>query len=505
LTKKPSLAQRTVSSISWNFIGNIAQIVIAFVRSVLLARMLPVEAFGIYAWAHSVTSLTSVLPDFGLGGAFLHRAPETKNEGDAAAVQFTLQIILTLIWAASLTAGALLFVRQQPRRIALVWTTAMAIGSYLSRTPRLILARRVVHRRLALVNLMDTVSATFVALLLAWQGATLWALLATDLTTLLVNVIGFYVWRPVWKPRVSWNPAAMRYFLSFGGRNVIGTALLRALDRLDDLWVGTFLGNAAAGLYSRAYQFAIYPRKILASPVNMVTSGTYAELKDNRKRLSQAFYRINALLVRSGFLIAGILALIAPEIIRLLLGRKWMPMLNAFRLMLVYTMFDPFKLTISSVFVAVGEPERIVWARAAQLAVMVVGLVILAPTLDIAGVALAVDAMLVVGIVILLWQVREHVDFSIPKLFGAPIVGLLLGLVLSRAAIDIPGIRGSNWRTGGTKLIVFLVTYALVLLALERKNVKLLVAYARPAYERLKDRLLKGGFDVRPKPKANQT
>jgi O-antigen/teichoic acid export membrane protein len=505
LSKKPSLAQRTISSISWNFIGNIAQILIAFVRSVLLARMLPVEAFGIYAWAHSVTALTGVLPDFGLGSAFLHRAPETENEKDAATAHFTLQIILTLIWAAGLMAGAMLFVSQQPRRIALVWATAMAIGSQLARTPRLILARRVVHRRLALVNLMDTVSATCVALLLAWRGETLWALLATDFTTFLVNVIGFYIWRPVWKPRVSWDLAALRYFLSFGGRNVIATALLRALDRVDDLWVGTFLGNAATGLYSRAYQFATYPRKILASPVNLVTTGTYAELKGNRKRLSQAFYRINALLVRSGFLIAGILALVAPEIIRLLLGRKWMPMLNAFRLMLVYTMFDPFKLTISSVFIAVGEPERIVWTRAVQLGVMVVGLLLLAPTLGIAGVALAVDAMLVVGIIILLWQAREHVDFSIPKLFAVPSVGLIAGLVLSRASIDLPGVRGSDWRTGGVKLVVFLTTYSFILLVLEQKNIERLLDYARPTYERLKSRVLKDEADVLSQSKANQT
>jgi O-antigen/teichoic acid export membrane protein len=505
LSKKPSLAQRTISSISWNFVGNIAQIMIAFVRSVLLARMLPVEVFGIYAWAQSIKTITGVLPDFGLGAAFLHRAAETENEQDAAAAEFTLQIILTLIWVACLMGGAVLFVGQQPRRVALLWVTAMAVGWQLSRTPRHILARRVVHRRLALVDLMDTVMGTIVALTLAWRGATLWALLATDFTGLLVNIVGFYVWRPVWKPRMGWNPAAMRYFLSFGGRSASATALLRALDRLDDLWVATFLGNAAAGLYSRAYQFATYPRKIIASPVNLVTSGTYAELKGNRRRLSQAFYRINALLIRSGFLIAGILALVAPEMIRLLLGRKWLPMLDAFRLMLIYTMFDPFKLTIASVFIAVGQPERIVRARAVQLVVMVLGLLTLAPALGIAGVALAVDAMLVVGIVLLLWQARDQVDFSMAKLFGVPIIALLLGLVLSRAAIDIPGIRGSDWHTGGIKVIVFLATYSLTLMVLERRNVGLLLDSARPAWERLGSRLLKGRPKVMSRSNDNRT
>ena len=496
MSKQRSLAQRTISSISWKFVGNAAQIAIAFVRSILLARMLPVAAFGIYAWAHSITTLTGVLPDFGLGGAFVHRAPETEDENRAAEVQFTLQVILTLIWAVGLGLWAILFSDDVARRTTLLWVIAMSIGSQLTRTPNLILARRVVHRRIALIQLVDTITSSILAVFLAWRGVTLWALLATDLTTSLVKIIGYYVWRPVWRPKITWDPPAMRYFLGFGGRNVTAIALLRALDRVDDLWVGSFLGDTAMGLYSRAYQFATYPRKILASPVNQVTAGTYAELKGARKKLSQAFYRVNALLVRSGFLIAGILALVAPEIIRLLLGHKWMPMLDAFRLMLIYTMFDPFKLTISSVFIAVGEPEKIVRVRTVQLVVMVLGLLILAPTLGIAGVALAVDVMLIVGIALLLWQAREHVDFSIQKLLGVPVIGIVAGMILARLAIDIPGIRGSDWRTAGIKLVVFIVTYGLILLKLEHENMKLLWGYVRPTYERFKRRLLKSKINA---------
>ena len=489
MTKQRGLAQRTISSISWNFVGNIAQIAIAFVRSILLARMLPVEAFGIYAWAHSIIALTGVLPDFGMGGAFIHRAPETEKENRAAEAQFTLQIMLTLVWAAGLSIWGVFFTDDPSRKTALLWVIAMSVGAQLTRTPNLILARRVVHRRIALIQLVDTITSSIVAVFLAWRGVTLWALLATDLTTSLMKIIGYYVWRPVWRPKITWDPPAMRYFLGFGSRNVTAIALLRALDRVDDLWVGSFLGDTAMGLYSRAYQFATYPRKILASPINMVTSGTYAELKGARKKLSQAFYRINALLVRSGFLIAGILALVAPEIIRLLLGYKWMPMLDAFRLMLIYTMFDPFKLTISSVFIAVGKPEKIVRVRTIQLIVMVAGLLILTPILGIAGVALAVDVMLIVGIAMLLWQAREHVDFSIQKLLGVPVIGLVAGMVLARLAIDIPGIRGSDWRTGGIKISVFLFVYGCTLMILENRNIIMVLDFMQSnLYQKLEIR-----------------
>jgi PST family polysaccharide transporter len=269
----------------------------------------------------------------------------------------------------------------------------------------------------------------------------------------------------------------VRYFLRFGSRSFIAATLQYALDRVDDLWVGSYLGDTAMGLYSRAYTFATYPRRILAAPLNTVSVGTYAELKAARKRLSQAFFRINAFLVRSGFLAAGLFALVAPEFIRLLLGVKWLPMLSAFRLMLAYTMFDPLKLTVANALVAVGKPERIARARFAQLAVLVTGLFLMGPSLGIAGVALAVDGMLVVGIVVLLWEVRRYVDFSLTRLFGAPGLALGIGMIMARGAIMLPGVLGSDWRTGSVKGAVFLAVYTGILLVLERRHLLKMVRF----------------------------
>lgn len=470
MTKQRSLAQRTISSISWNFVGNAIQIVVGLVRSVLLARLLSVETFGIYAWARSVILLSAILPNYGFGSAFMHRAPETENENQAATGHFTLQFIFSSIWAIALVLGSVIFVKDMARRQALLWLTFITFGIRITSTPKLILIRRVVHRRLILLQVINIIFSSIIALVMAWQGASLWALLATDIVTFLVSIIGFYLWRPVWHPRLAWQPEVVRYFINFGGRNFAAVALQHILDRIDDLWVGSYLGNTAMGFYSRAYTFALYPRKFLAAPVQSVSAGTYAELKDDRKRLSQVFYRTNALLIRTSFLFAGILTLIAPEFIRLLLGEKWLPMLDTFRLMLVYTLLDPFKLTIADVFVAVGKPEKIARTRFIQLGVLLAGLFLLGPSWDIEGVALAVDAMLVVGIVALLWQVRMHVDFSFTRLFVTPILALGIAMVLARQAILLPGVLGSDWRTGAVKAIVFVALYGTILLIFERRE-----------------------------------
>ncbi len=470
-----SLAKRSITSAVWNVIANGGKIIILFVRSIMLARLLPIEVFGIYAFASSIVGISATLPSFGMGGAFIHRAPETENESQAAAVHFTLKLIFTLIWAGILAIGTLIFADGQVR-IALLVLIITTGGLELTQTPRLILTRRVMHRRLALLQLLGALLTTTVALILAWQGVTLWALLATDFVRLALGITLLYLWKPMWQPQLVWSTSIVRYFLNFGSKNFIATLLLKTLNQVDDLWTGIFLGKTSLGFYSRAYTFATYPRQILATPINAIAGGTYAELKKDRKRLSQAFFRTNALLTRSGFLLAGLVVLIAPEFIRLVLSAKWMPMLDAFRLMLIFTLLDPIKITVADLFVAMGTPETVARIRMLQLIILIPSLFLLGLPFGIAGVALAVDIMMVTGIVILLQQSKKYVDISLKRLFVVPGIALTLGILLAHTAAMLPFIQESDWQTGLIKIIVFTGVYTTILILLEYHQINELVS-----------------------------
>ncbi len=464
-----SLAKRSIKSVGWKMLASPIQFVVQISRTVLLARLLPVDTFGVYAWASSLVGFSIVIANFGLGGAFIHRTEETRDENEAAAIHFTLQFIFTLIWAILLSIGAWIFAIGEIR-IAILALIVFNYGILLSQTPKLILIRRVVHRRLVLIQTLDIIISSVVAILLAWKGVTLWALLSTNVVSMILNIVLLYVWRPIWRPRFAWSSKIGRYFIRFGSRNVLAQSLLKALDEVDDLWTGIFLGENAMGYYSKAYQFATYPRKILALPINNIAGGTYAELKGDRRRLSQAFFRTNALLVRTGFLFSGFLALIAPEFIRILLSDKWMPMLDAFRLMLIFSMFAPIKNTIASLFIAVGQPQQLVNIRIIQLFVLVVGLFSLGPLLGIMGVALAVNVMVLVGLVIMMWKLKKYVDFSIRKMLLIPLAALIAGLVLAHSLSYVPVIFSSDWHIIIAKTIIFVPVYGSILLLFERKT-----------------------------------
>ncbi len=467
-----TLAQRSVRSAGYTIASSGFQAAVQFARSILLARLLLPGQFGVYAYAASFVMLTYSLPGFGMGAALVHRARQSEGE-TARRVHFTLTAVFNLAWALLLVLTCSWFLEPQNRWVFwLILSTRVADN--LTNTARVTLTRQVAFRRIALLESGNALVGSLAAVLLAWRGAGVWSLVATDIIAAAAGVLGFYVIRPVWRPRFGWNREVAAYLLDFGRRSFGAILLLRVLDRVDDLWTGAFLGKTPLGYYSRAYTFATYPRKLLASPVNQVAVGTYAALKGQPKRLSQAFFRVNALLIRSGFFIAGLLFLLVPEFIHFVIGDKWLPMLVPFRLMLVYTLLDPIKATVGSVFIAVGRPEMVARARLWQLLVMVAGLFLLGPRWGVSGVALAVDLMLLFGIALLFWQARPYVQFSARRLFGAPLLALTGGLAAGLGWQSLSGMalswQGAVWKGAG-----FAFPYAMALIALERADLRIML------------------------------
>jgi O-antigen/teichoic acid export membrane protein len=469
-----NLARRSLTSVGWNMVARAIKLPAGLVLSVILARQLSVEYFGIVAGLEAFLSLLSAFFDFGLTGAYYHRSSETEDEERATQVLFTLRVVFSAIWIVLLIPPALLFFSGMRQMVLLVWGVTVALMRVVD-VPRLLLMRRVQHKMLAFFDSTAALLVLVISAAIAYISHSIWALLVYPLVSLIWSFLLFYVIHPVWRPRWRWDRAAIRYFLDFGWRGMPGGVLGVALDRVDDLWTNLFLGDLAMGYYSRAYSFAVYPGIVLAEPVNVVASATYAELKHDRPRRSQAFFNVNALLVRSGFLLGGWFAVVAPELIRIFLGERWLPMVMAFRLMLLFTLFNPLKVTVASLLVAMGKPEQVSLVRFIQLLVMLAGLFGLGFRYNIEGVALAVDGMLLVGMILVFILVRPHVDISYRQLLLVPAIGLLVGIGLSWWVSTAWDLTGSDWLALALKTLAFGLGSVGVLLALDRRLIFALI------------------------------
>jgi O-antigen/teichoic acid export membrane protein len=431
-----SLAKRSIRSVTWNTLASLISLPLSFIQSIMLARLLPVDYFGIFVGVSSIVNLSSVFFEFGLSSAFLHRSEETRDEAHAAGVYFCLRLILNSIWLVLLIGAGLIFFTGT-RQWVLIFMAGASYLTFVAAAPEIILIRRVEHRRMAAIDLATSLSTAILSILIAYYYRSIWALLISSFMTLLFSFLGLHIIKPVTSLKPIWDRTVARYFLSFGYKSLSINILDSALDNIDNIWTNYFLGDRWLGYYSRAYRFAIYPRTLLTIPISLVSLGMFAELKYDRLNLSKAFFRVSFLLTSLGFFISGLLNVIAPLFIVIFLGEKWLPMLGAFRLLLLFSLLDPLRVITSGLLVGIGKPERVTRIRIVQLVILIGGLFLLGLRYQIVGVALAIDLMVLIGVVLSIRMVRGFVDFSLLRLFGPQLVSLIAGIALDQLLIRV--------------------------------------------------------------------
>lgn len=476
--ERGDLGRRTFRSLGWQFGSRPFLIALLFLRSVVLARLLPVEVFGVYALGAAIVGLTTLSSGLGMSAGLLTRVEETADEDRATAVLLVLRLAFAALGFALVLAGALLWA-EPDLRLVLIVSGLVMIGNVIVDTTRRLLVRRVAHRRLVLANGLAVLVATCAALLVAQRSPTVWPLLTAEIVTMAVTMLVLLAWRPPWRLHLAWDPHIARYFLHFGRRTFPSLLLERGSDRIDDLWTGFALGDFALGVYSRAYRFATYPRQLIAAPINSVFFGTYAEVARDRQRLSMAFFRSNALLVRGACLLMGGLGVAAPELIRLVLTEKWMPMLTPFRLLLVFSLLDPLAMGLSGLLMSTGRPERVFLPRLVQVLVLVLGLLTLGRAYGTSGVALSVDLMALAGVALLFREARRIVDVSLLALWGPPLAAMAAGLLAVALLLRLPPPPGADLGMLAAKSAAFGLVFVAVLLVVERRRLRLLLDYAR--------------------------
>ena len=443
-------------------------LVLGFTRAILLARILAPEHFGVVALALFYIGLAARFRALGLDRAIIHRQDATQQDVGTyltlrvGTVALSLVLLLAILYAVSRVSV--------PTFLAfdvLLALVAVDLVKGLGTIRETLLRKELAFRELAITDVVASAVMTIVAPLLAWRGAGVWALVAEQASGITVRFVLTWFVFGRWRPYVSWDRGAARWFLDYGRAAWGASSLAFVLDRFDDFWVGTVLGRTPLGYYSRSYEFARYPRRVIANPVVGVFSPIFAQLQDDRLRLSQAFYRAAHVILRSGFLIAGAFALVMPEFIALVIGERWSPMLLTFRLMLIYTLLDALLMLAGNLLMAVGQPQLLQRARLIQAAFFIPAVLIGARVWKINGVALAADGMLVVGTWVLYRQLRGIVDFSPIKLALWPLIALAVALGAG-VWLEASAVPWGPWLMALGKLAVFTTVFLGVLGVAER-------------------------------------
>ncbi|UCD79998.1 MAG: oligosaccharide flippase family protein [Desulfobacterales bacterium] len=478
------IAQRAISGTLHVAFSSYAVQTIDFFRSLVLARLLIPEYFGVLSLATFYLYFFGIIHSWGFNFALIHRKEKLEQAFAGHFLLTTTMAVLTFLVV--FVSSPLILVKfsphllEQPQnyhdvvmviRILAFLGILQAIGG----TPRIYLEKNLRFRAIAITEIVSTILSTLVALGFAWCQPNLYALLIWRISASLLPSVFVWFISP-WRLSLKTDMATIKWFFRYGATMLPSAPLTLFFLKFDDYLAGTLCGLMALGLYAKAYSFSLIPLQFISSIVSRVAGPTYAKLQNDRQELSKAFAYTTRNIVRVSGLFALILPSVATEFVLIVLGDQWLGLVPILRILFVYAWLRPLINEFGVLYTAVGRPKYVLIEMASMMPMIVGGGFYLTSQFGLNGLAVSVDMMVLQGTVVGCFLCKRIVDVQFIKLLAPSALAAgfsFLTLVLYSSASLVVNPYANFF----IKLGIVSLAYIFIIHLLEKKELKFDVKY----------------------------
>jgi lipopolysaccharide exporter len=444
---------------------------IALVSTMILARLLMPEDFGLIALAMSVYSFLELMRAFGFGTALIQNQSASRRHYDTA---WTLQFIFSS-GAALLLVLVAYPVSQFYDESRLFYVLIMlAVSMWLSGLGNIgavDFQKKMQFHREFVFGLSVKLAGFFVTIPLAFYLRNYWALLIGMLVGNLAAVILSYLMHP-YRPKFSLQ--ATRELMGFSSWLLLNNFLMFANQHSQNFVIGKLGGSGAVGLLSVSTEISSLTTAEIVAPINRAAYPGYAKFSNDKPLLRDAYLKVLGSIILIAVPSALGIAAIAPIFVPVLLGEKWQAAVPVIQIIAISNVFTAMSTNSGYVYLAMAR-QRISTALTSFRLLIFLPLLIHFSNLE--GVIGAAKALFITQIV--LFPISQGVLGHIlgirwtdlgrlmlrPMLSGLAMVGVVSAFVssLSLQKLDIHGLA----MLGSSVFLGFSV-FSIVLLLLWR-------------------------------------
>jgi teichuronic acid exporter len=319
------LGNRVIRGIGWSSLSFGVSRGVSLFSRLLLARLLAPEIFGQMAMIMVFLGLVNIFLDLGLKQSLIQRERDFSSPARYNSA-FWFLIFSGFIWASLFAAiGAPLIAVVFGEPGVDVLARAMAVGilfNAASIIPEVRLVRALRFKNLTIVEVISSAISFGIAVVLALQGAGVWALVAQYVANFAAKSILY--WRQTrWRPRWHFNFSLLRDVWRFSGF-MLGSQILHYIRlNSDNFAIGAFVGSSALGAYSLAYLITETIRSQIGAVVARVMFPVFSQSSGNLEALRRMHLTVVRYMCLVIFPLATILGLEAEGIVQTLFGPQW--------------------------------------------------------------------------------------------------------------------------------------------------------------------------------------
>ena len=459
-----SLSERTIKGGLWIFSLRIVNRLFQLARTIVLARLLSPNDFGLFGIALLALSALDTFSQTGFSQALIQKKEDTKPYLNTA---WTVGIIRSFLIATILffvaPHAATFFEAPLAEPILKVIGLAVILQS-LTNIAVIYFEKELEFNKYFNYQFIGTIVDVTVAISIAFLLRSVWALVFGLLAGNFARCIISYLIDP-YRPTFYLDYSKAKELFKFGKWILGTTILIFCVTQGDSIFVGKLLGVTMLGLYQVAYRISNMPATEVTHIISQVTFPAYSKIQDNIPRLKEAYLKALKLTIFLSSFLAGLLFILASDFIEVFFGEKWMPMIPAMQVLVLAGLLRSIAATAGSIFLAVGKPKIDAKLQIVRLIVMTTLIYPFTFKWGILGTSIVVFLSIFISNIGFIFNVIKITNCGIKnfgKTLALPLMNgiiMVLFILFIKNNINTTGILGLFFLLGLSFLIYFVAAY----------------------------------------------
>ena len=322
-----NLNSKIKSATKWSAITELIAKLLTPIVSIVLARLLTPEAFGVVTTLTMIITFAEIFTDAGFQKYLVqHEFVDSKDRKESTDVAFWSNLIMSLlIWACiAIFASPLAALVGNPGlgHVLIIACASIPLAAF-SSIQMALYKRDFDFKTLFKVRMVGVFMPLFVTIPLAFFLRSYWALVIGTLAVNTSNAILLTMYS-TWKPSLYFSFLKLKEMLSFTIWSMIEQISIWLTSYVDVFIVGTMLSQYYLGLYKTSSALVGQLMGLITAVTTPILFSALSRLQEDEKSFTEMFYRFQKIV---GLLVIPLgtgVFLFSDFITSILLGDQWM-------------------------------------------------------------------------------------------------------------------------------------------------------------------------------------
>ena len=351
-----SLSQKVSKGALWVVAASISTRSLNIISSIVLARILAPQDFGLLAVAMSIISLSQSTTQTGFETALIQKQ-ERPQDFLNTAWTFELARYLIIFFFIFFSAPLIAFYFNEPRSLLILRVISVSLVFQGLRNIGVIYYKKNLDfKKQFVIEFVPVIVYVSVVIPLAIHLQSVWALVWGSLTSGIASFFISYIMHP-YRPRLDFNIQRAKTLFHFGKWIFGGSIAVVLKTQGMSLFVGKYFGLPTLGFYERANVFSERLLQQVSEVVWKVGYPAFSQLQDDPNRFKQAYLKTLQLLTFIGIPMAGGLFVLSRDFVHLFLTDKWLPIVPLMQILILQAGLGIINTPASVAFQAYGRPS----------------------------------------------------------------------------------------------------------------------------------------------------